>query len=197
MRRAKSQPPSAPQARRVADVASETLAAWSSFYVMTGSAAAALTGLMFIVITLVTSIERMRRNPDGISTYSTPTVVHFSAAFLVSGVLCAPWRAFAPPAAILGLAALAGIAYIARTTVRSRGLQSYSPDFEDWASYSVLPFLAYGAILIGAVVLASAARSIAADALFAIAGGVTLLILLGIHNAWDVVTYIAMGGPPE
>jgi hypothetical protein len=30
------------------------LSAWSNFYVMTGSAAAALTGLMFVVITLVT-----------------------------------------------------------------------------------------------------------------------------------------------
>lgn len=181
----------------MADAISPLLPPWSSFYVVTGSAAAALTGLMFIVITLVTGIERLRRNPDGISTYSTPTVVHFCAAFLVSAVLCAPWHALVTPAAILGLAAITGIAYVVRTTLRSRGLTSYDPDVEDWAWYSVLPFVAYGALLVGAVLLAAAARSIAADALFAIAGGVVLLILIGIHNAWDVVTFIAMGAPTE
>lgn len=173
------------------------LAPWSSFYVMTGSAAAALTGLMFIVITLVSSIERLRRNPDGTSTYSTPTVVHFCAAFLISAVLCAPWHSLAAPAAIVGLAALIGVAYVARTTLRARGLASYEPDLEDWASYSVLPLVAYAAMLAGAVAFASAPRVIAADALFAIAGSVTLLILVGIHNAWDVVTFIAMGAPTE
>jgi len=37
------------------------------FYAMIGSAAAALTGLMFVVITLVTEAgqERVRRAPDG------------------------------------------------------------------------------------------------------------------------------------
>lgn len=170
---------------------------WSSFYEMTGSAAAALTGLMFIVITLVSGVERLRRNPEGISTYSTPTVVHFSAAFLISAVLCAPWHWLLAPAIVLGLCASTGIAYVARTTLRSRGLTSYDPDVEDWASYSVLPFVAYGAILAGALLLAAAPRAIADDALFAVAGGVTLLILIGIHNAWDVVTFIAIGAPTD
>lgn len=176
---------------------SALLAPWSSFYAMTGSAAAALTGLMFIVITLVSGVERLRRNPDGISTYSTPTVVHFCAAFSISALLCAPWRTPIAPAAILALAAFVGIAYVARTTLRSRGLVAYEPDFEDWASYSILPLIAYGAILAGAVLFALAGRSAAADGLFAIAGAVTLLILIGIHNAWDVVTFIATGRPTE
>jgi hypothetical protein len=44
----------------MADVASSVLTPWSNFYTMTGSAAAALTGLMFVVITLVTGVERLR-----------------------------------------------------------------------------------------------------------------------------------------
>jgi len=41
------------------------LGSWSSFYVMTGSAAAALTGLMFVVISL--TMGRVRpNNRDGI-----------------------------------------------------------------------------------------------------------------------------------
>ncbi|MBV9232567.1 MAG: hypothetical protein JO030_00880, partial [Candidatus Eremiobacteraeota bacterium] len=37
------------------------LAHWANFYVMIGSSAAALTGLMFVVITLVTNMEREAR----------------------------------------------------------------------------------------------------------------------------------------
>ncbi len=32
------------------------------------------------------------------------------------------------------------------------------------------------------------------DALFVLAGGVVLLIFIGIRNAWDIVTFIATGG---
>jgi len=46
-----------------------------------------------------------------------------------------------------------------------------------------LPCLAYGAIALAAVPV---------QALFILAGGVMLLIFIGIRNAWDSVTYIAI-----
>jgi hypothetical protein len=175
----------------MAEIASSFLGPWSSFYIMTGSSAASLTGLMFVVITLVMGTERIRRNPDGISTFSTPTVVHFGAALLVSAILIAPWRSMLWPATLLGLAGLCGVVYISRLTSRAWQLSDYKPDLEDWASYTILPFIAYGAILAGAIMLALIARG----ALFAFAGGVMLLIFIGIHNAWDIVTFLALGGP--
>jgi len=35
------------------------------------------------------------------------------------------------------------------------------------------------------------------QALFALAGGALLLIFIGIRNAWDIVTFIAIGGIDE
>jgi hypothetical protein len=180
----------------MAETVSSVLTPWSSFYIMTGSSAAALTGLMFIVITLVTGAERLRKNPDGISTFSTPTVVHFCAALLVSALLSAPWRSLVHPAALLGFAALYGVVYVFRVMHRTRRLSTYSADLEDWAWYTVLPFIAYVAILAGAIML----PAIPVEALFALAGGVTLLIFVGIRNAWDIVTFIAIQGfnePPN
>jgi hypothetical protein len=174
----------------VADAASSLLPAWSSFYVVTGSAAAALTGLMFVVITLVRGTERARRTQDGIATFSTPTVVHFCSVLLVSAVSIAPWHRLAYPAVVIGAAALYELVYIARVTFRTRRLTAYSPDLEDWAWYSVLPFLAYAAMFAGAIGLLVRP----ADALFALGGGVLLLIFIGIRNAWDVVTFLAIGG---
>jgi hypothetical protein len=173
------------------EVAMSLLKAWSGFYLMTSSSAAALTGLMFIVITLVTGTERLQKSPDGISTFSTPTVVHFCAALFISAVLSAPWSGLITPAIVLALAGVYGIVYLLRVTHRTRRLSNYNPDIEDWAWYSVLPFFAYGAILAGAILLAF----IPAKGLFVLAGGVLGLIFIGIRNAWDVVTFIAIGGP--
>ncbi len=168
------------------------LTQWSNFYMLTGSAAGALTGLMFVVITLVGGERRSQAAPTGISTFSTPTVAHFCAALLVSALLSAPWHRLVPPAVLLGVAGVAGIAYILHLMRQTRRLTTYTPDLEDWTWYTALPLLAYAAILGGAIALPFAAGK----ALFALAGGVLLLIFIGIRNAWDVVTYIAIQGPP-
>ena len=175
------------------ETASSALVPWSAFYAMTASAAAALTGLMFVVITLVTGVERLRRSPDGISTFSTPTVVHFCVALFTSAILIAPWRSLSQPAAVLGVAGLFGIAYVFRVMHLTSRLDGYAADAEDWTWYTVVPFVSYGAILAGAIVLTVRPP----EAMFVLAGGILLLIFAGIRNAWDVVTYIAIGEPPE
>ncbi len=178
----------------MAETASAFLAPWSTFYVMVGSAAAALTGLMFVVITLVTRIEHVEKRSDGIATFSTPIVVHFGAALLVSMILSAPWHLLLHPAVLVGCVGAGGLAYLSRVTNVVKRL-AYEPDFEDWTWYTVIPFLGYGALLAGAIML----LGIPVKALFVLAAGAALLIFAGIRNAWDIVTYIAIGlreGPP-
>ncbi|MEA2689165.1 MAG: hypothetical protein QOD51_1772, partial [Candidatus Eremiobacteraeota bacterium] len=69
----------------------------------------------------------------------------------------------------------------------------YAPELDDWLWYAVLPLAAYAAIFAAALWL----RAGAAEALVAIAAAVMLLIFIGIHNAWDVVTYLAVGKVQE
>src|SRR5690349_7316865 len=128
-----------------------SLAEWEGFYTVTGSSAAALTGLMFVVISLVAGIERTRRSHEATGIFSTPTVVHFCAALLVSATLLAPWHTLVLAANTVGLTGVAGVAYALRVILRTKGLGRYEPDAEDWAWYGILPFVAYGAILGGAV----------------------------------------------
>jgi hypothetical protein len=172
----------------MAETVSSLLTAWSSFYVMTGSSAAALTGLMFVVITLVTPRERTEETHAGISTFSTPIVMHFAAALLISAVLSAPWRSLVHAGVAAALIGLWGVAYVLRLMHRTRRLTFYTADLEDWTWYTILPFVAYGAILAGAIAL----TTIPVPSLFILAGGVVLLIFIGIRNAWDIVTYIAI-----
>ncbi|HLJ84770.1 MAG TPA: hypothetical protein VKT51_11400 [Candidatus Eremiobacteraceae bacterium] len=174
------------------ETASSVLGPWSNFYTITGSSAGALTGLMFVVITLVTGVERSKRNRDGISAFSTPTVIHFGAALLVSAILSAPWPSLAYPASLLAIAGILADLYILRVWLITKRFKDYTPDFEDWIFYTILPLAAYSVILAGAIMLNSSPV-----APFALAAAALLLIFIGIRNAWDVVTYIAIERTPS
>jgi hypothetical protein len=170
--------------------ASSVLVPWSNFYVLSGSSAGALTGLMFVVITLISGVERSRNTKDGMSVFSTPTVLHFGSALLISAVLSAPWGSLTYPAALLGLAGLYAFVYVARAWTRTRGFVGYQPDLEDLVWFTILPLVAYGIVVVGALLL----PFVPIQAMFAIAAGVLLLIIIGIRNAWDIVTYLAIEG---
>jgi hypothetical protein len=167
--------------------ASHALAEWASFYVITGSSGAALTGLVFVVITLVAG--RRRNSPDeATATFSTPTVVHFCMALFISAVLSAPWRSLAHAGIVVALTGLFGIVHMVRVMLRQRRLTTYEPDLEDRIWYGVLPLVAYVTIVAGGAL----AGIVATGALFALAAATLLLIFIGIRNAWDMVTYIAI-----
>jgi hypothetical protein len=168
--------------------AGSMLTEWNSFYVMMGSSAAALTGLVFIVVTLIRDQSR-RGSEAGMATFTTPTVVHFGSALFTSAVMSVPSRSLVPIAIILGLAGAGGLVYAVRISIQTSRLESYRPDAEDWTWHVGLPFIAYATLVIGAIAMAGAAGG----ALYAPAAAVMLLIFIGIHNAWDVVTFLATG----
>lgn len=78
---------------------------------------------------------------------------------------------------------------------RARRTTQYTPVFEDWLWHVILPLAGYLAISVAALTLL---RHHVAS-LFVIGGSAVLLLFVGIHNAWDTVTYIAIGmnAPPK
>jgi len=165
------------------------LAAWQNFYVITGSAAATLTGLMFVVATLIAGVRvRVALPSESFTTFNTPNVVHFGAALLVAAVLSAPWQALWQTSVLLGLSGIGGVSYVVIVLRRVRRQTDYQPVMEDWLFHTILPLVSYTAILVAAFVLPGDP----APALFVIAAATVLLLFIGIHNAWDNVTYIAV-----
>jgi hypothetical protein len=169
---------------------SSQLSAWSTFYVMIATSAATLTGLVFVVITLVRDVQAIRPNEEGLATFTTPIVIHFCAALFVAAVFIVPWRAYTGVAVLVGLCGAYGVLYVSRVIYRTMHLDTdtYTPDAEDWIWYNFVPLTAYLAILAGAIALSH----ITLQALFAVAGGALLLVFAGIRNAWDVVTYLTI-----
>lgn len=173
------------------DVVASPLPAWESFYVIVGSSSAGLTGLMFVVITLIPG-ARMRAAPLTINTFATPNVVHFCAVLLVSATLSAPWRTMSYVGLLLGLAGLAGIAYVGIVIRRAHRQTEYRPVLEDWLWHAIFPLLAYLTLVVVAPILPRSST----PALFAIGAATLTLLFIGIHNAWDTVTYMALQDPP-
>jgi len=164
------------------------LTEWESFYVIVGSSAAALTGLMFVVITLIADLEAQRTSGGALAAFGTPTVVHFCAALFVSATLSAPWHSLTTVAAAVGVCGVWGVTYTFIVVRRARRQSTYQPVFEDWLWHTVLPLAAYSALLLAAIVLPRDAE----PSLFVVAASVLSLVLIGIHNSWDTVTYLAL-----
>jgi hypothetical protein len=159
--------------------------AWETFYVIVGSSAAALTGLMFVVIALVADVRSTVRQIDA---FGTPTVVHFATVLLVSAIMAAPWPAMLGVSLALGTCGAAGVVYVIIVLRRARRQTDYKPVFEDWLFHAALPFAAYAAILVAASALARRPTPM----LFMVGAATVLLLFVGIHNSWDTVTYIVV-----
>ncbi|HEY2905897.1 MAG TPA: hypothetical protein VGJ29_08335 [Vicinamibacterales bacterium] len=164
------------------------ISGWENFYVIVGSSAAALTGLQFVVMALVADLP-VNGSARSIDAFATPTMVHFGAVLLLSAVLSAPWRSVGAPMLLCTLCGATGLVYVVIVARRTRTQTDYTPVFEDWLFHVMLPAAAYLALTSAVFV----ARSYAADpALFGIATATFLLLVIGIHNAWDTVTYLVL-----
>ena len=165
-----------------------TLPSWQNFYVIVGSAAGALTGLQFVVIALVAQ----RGIPAGmreIRAFSSPTVVHFCLALLIAAIMCAPWHVWWGISASLSVAGAFGIWSACKALWHARKSTVYKPDLEDRILYSGVPLLTYMALFSAGILF----QSMPEIALVTVAAVSVVLLVMGIRNAWDTVTFIAVG----
>jgi hypothetical protein len=157
---------------------------WSDFFLMAGSAAAVLIGLIFVVISLMQ--DRSRDSVlAGSKLYMGPIVLGVSFVLALSAAALVPG---------IGRCQFAGIAAIVALWGFARGIGSAigigrlkEVHWTDLWFYGVLPSAAYAAL--GMVALAfwqdwPWARG-------GLAAVITLALLLAIRNEWDLITWIA------
>ncbi len=165
------------------------LSKWQNFYMIIGTAAATLTGLMFVAITLIAGIEQRESTLNaGISAFNTPTVVHFCVVLLMAAILSAPWQEFSGIGLLLGLLGLGGVLYLVVVMWRMRRVPFYQTPLKDWLWYMVFPLIAYIVLVVAAIVLPANPTSV----LYIISVAMIVLLFLGIRNAWDLVTYFTV-----
>ena len=159
------------------------LAGWANFYVIVGSSAGALIGLQFVVMTLIADTPVASAAAG--SAFATPTIMHFAGVLLLSAVLSAPWPNAGAPAMLVGLLGLSGVAYCGIVSRRMRTQTVYRPDLEDWLFHAVFPVVAYALLAASGYAAGVHLR----EAPYGIGAAVLVLLFVGIHNAWDAVTW--------
>ena len=161
------------------------LAGWDSFYVIIGSSAAALTGLMFVVIALTGEVSA---TVEAVRAFSTPTVVHFGAVLLLAALLTTPHHTLLTLSGSIGVCGIIGLRFTRWVVVQMRRQTVYTPIAEDWMWHVRMPALAYAGVLAGGGALwwrpAPGLVLVGAAALF--------LLYIGIHNAWDAAIYVSV-----
>lgn len=162
---------------------------WATYYEVLGSASAALTGLQFVTIALLADMPiRDPGEAEAGDAFATPTIVHFGSALFLAAAGAAPWHSLVAPAVLWALTGMVGLVYSLIVLRRVRSQQSYHPVLEDWAFHVVLPLLTYAALAIGAAFT----RSHPGVALITAAASALVLLFIGVHNAWDNVTFLAL-----
>ena len=160
---------------------------WSEFFFMLGSSAAALIGLMFVVVSL-TAGRDPREVEGGKRLYTSPVVWHLAIVLVVSGATIAPTmgpRFFGSSA---GAIACLGIWIGLRSAIgiRRRRYTGDDSTFDMWW-YGLIPAAVY-------VGLGAAAFGIFKERTWgasAVAAALMALLLVSIHAEWDLVTFLA------
>jgi len=170
----------------------EALKGWENFYVILGSAAAGLTGLTFVVIALVRDAQRV--NPAGFGAFVSPTIVHFTVVLGLAAFLVVPRLDARMLEAGLASIGGGGLLYVMSIGHKiARRVADYLPVLEDWAFNVILPAIAYGALLAMAWLAGRAPER----ALQGVAAAALLLLIIGIHNAWDIAVWMALRKPDQ
>jgi hypothetical protein len=101
--------------------------------------------------------------------------------------MAAPWHALTTLAGCLAAYGTVGVLYSLRVLRHAREA-NYRPDLEDTIWYLTLPFVAHLG-LCGAAILIwfGVPWSLAIVAI-----DVLLFLLMGVHNSWDTVTFLAV-----
>ncbi len=161
---------------------------WETFYVITGSAGGALTGLQFVVIALRTELIA-EAGEGGVRAFATPNVMHFCGVLLIAAVASIPHQTTTSLALCLAGVGIGGLALSTWVVVQARRQSAYQPVLSDWIGHVAVPLVAYASIVVAAGVLPHRPQA----ALDVVGAASLVLLFVGIRNAWDSAVWIAAG----
>jgi hypothetical protein len=164
----------------------DVMAEWHDFFVLLGTAAGTLVGLLFVAASVSSGVFTLERRAP-LRMFLTATVVHFGSVLAVSLIMLLPLTSWLMLGVVVLICGLVGLGYsglAVRDSVHDGLITTI--DWEDRTWYGILPFLAYLIELIAGIVLACGAA--AGCGVLAVSAG--LLLLAGIHNAWDITVWV-------
>ena len=163
----------------------ELLHGWHDFYVLIGTAAGTLIGLMFVAASISASYMT-EKHQAGIQSFYTPTVAHFATVLITCVVLLAPLTAIRLGALLLVIGAW-GLGYASFVWVRmGRGGFTSTIDLADRFWYALSPVAGHLLLIAAAVMLLIVGDG---SSLELLAAAILLLLIAALRNAWDITAW--------
>jgi hypothetical protein len=170
------------------------LAPWHEFYALLGTAAATLIALLFVAVSIATSVltpaPESRRNT---STYMSPVVFHYTNLLFLSLIALIPTQTWEPFALVIGIAGAGSVIYSIVIAVRVH--RNSISDLADRLCYGAIPALCYAMGPVAALFLLEEKPA----GLDILASAALLLLVINIRNAWDLMISLArrVNRPPS
>jgi hypothetical protein len=152
---------------------------WHEFYLLLGTAAAALVALLFVAVSVGAGILSAR-SAAATRVYFSPVVVHFSTGLYASLLALVPSQTAASLAVLIGVPALACVVF--NIVISTRLLRHHTADLQDRLGYGLGPLACYAAG-VAAAGLFAIGHERAAELL---AAALVVLLMINIRNAWDL-----------
>jgi hypothetical protein len=112
------------------------LESWHDFYILLGTAAAALVALLFVAASIGAGyLSADRASPT--RTFTSPVIFHYTYVLFLSLVALVPANTDTSLAAIIGLSAAAALIY--SSFILARVLRSNVTDMDDRLGYGASP----------------------------------------------------------
>jgi hypothetical protein len=162
------------------------LAPWHEFYELLGTAAATLIALLFVAVSIATSVltpePESRRNT---STYMSPVVFHYANLLFLSLIALIPTQTWESFGLVIGAAGIGSVIY--SLVVALRVHRNPMSDIADRLCYGAIPALCYAMGPVATLLLFEEKP----EGLDVLAGAALLLLVINIRNAWDLMISIA------
>jgi hypothetical protein len=157
---------------------------WHEFYVLLGTAAAALVALLFVAVSIGAGF--LSRDSAGATrTFMSPVIFHYASVLFLSLIALVPTHT--PISLALAIGAVAAIGFAYSVVVLVRVIRDPIGDTADLLLYGACPAAAYAAALAAAWLLlahSGASANVLAAALM-------ILLVVNIRNAWDLALALA------
>src|SRR5512133_2276104 len=157
---------------------------WREFYLLVGTAAAAMIALLFVAASIGAGYVSAELR-SGSRTYMSPVVLHFTSVLVGSVIGLVPSHTRASLALLVGAGALAAGIYAMLILVRVA--KNRVLDLADRLAYGVVPMIGYVVGVVAAVLFFLGSHG--APDVFA--GALILLLMVNIRNAWDLTLFLA------
>ncbi len=169
------------------------LASWHDFYLLVGTGAFTLIGLMFVAVTFGAHLFN-KKNMEVARAFLDPTVIHFVQVLVIASLALVPGMGHSLFGGLLGTVGVLSLLVLVKVHQGFQTAQSRYNDLElaDWMSGFIIPLVVYLGFVgcgIGFWMGQMAFSVLAVLTVF--------ILLISIYSAWELILWLAVVPSPQ